>query len=275
MRDFTSLPHTKLPYGSLWNGQNGNYSPESFRLPVDTIILHTSVGTLPGTAAWFNNPKSKVSANYGIAENEIVSWVPENYVSFHSGDWTTNTKSIGIEHIDNNNPQAPRSDELINTSAALVADICKFYNIPCNREHIKPHSEIKPTACPGNLPIDEIIKRANAILNPVSEMHTYQLPEKVFVDMVTKGTNLDNLLTALQLSPSLGAEADSYKQVLAYIQNFITAEVSKRAPALATPEVLPVPEKPNGTSSRSKSIWKKDVSDILNNIWNAVRGKSA
>jgi hypothetical protein len=46
----------------------------------------------------------------------------------------------------------------------LVADICKFYNIPCDRKHIKKHSEIIPTACPNEIDVERIVRQARQIL---------------------------------------------------------------------------------------------------------------
>src|SRR5258708_18286423 len=78
-----------------------------------------------------------------------------------------NQRSIGIEHIDDNNYNGIRPDILYATSARLVADICQFYGIPIDRKHILKHSEVSdaPTGCPDALDIERIVRQA--ILVPV------------------------------------------------------------------------------------------------------------
>jgi N-acetylmuramoyl-L-alanine amidase CwlA len=92
-----------------------------------------------------------------------------------------NQRSIGIEHVDNGNYTAPRTDALYETSAKLVADICKYYKIPCNRQFILKHNEVVATGCPHNLDIDRIIRQANAILNPPTTDY-----KKLYEDMKVK-----------------------------------------------------------------------------------------
>ena len=36
---------------------------------VRVIVIHATEGSLQGAAAWFNNPKSNVSAHIGVAKN--------------------------------------------------------------------------------------------------------------------------------------------------------------------------------------------------------------
>lgn len=96
---------------------------------------------------------------------------------------------------------------------------------------------------------------------------TVAVDKDVFTRIVTKATNNDNLLTALNLSPDLGAQPDSYKQVLAYIQDFITAEVAKRAPIISTPSVPPTPSITDSPLEQAKSLWQKDLLEVLAGIF--------
>ena len=54
-----------------------------------------------------------------------------------------------------------------------MADICKFYNIPCDRQHIKKHSEIVPTACPNEIDVERIVNQARQILGSGSSVDYY------------------------------------------------------------------------------------------------------
>lgn len=149
----TSLPYTELPVAT------GNF--DSNRKPIDRIIIHTMVGTWQAAAARFNNPASQVSAHYGVKyDGELIHWLEEYYTGYHAGDYAINQRSIGIEHEDMGKYNDPRPDVLYTTSAKLVRDICLFYNIPIDRQHILKHSEVHATQCPDALDIDRIVKMA-------------------------------------------------------------------------------------------------------------------
>jgi len=136
-----------------------NYTEGRGGIIPSVICIHwIGAGTPQGAIAWFANPSSQVSAHYLVAGKSIYQFVEEEDVAWHSGDWKTNTESIGIEHYAT--PDHPASDDTYNTSAELVKDICKRYNIPIDREHIIKHSEVKSTACPGTLDVDRIISLA-------------------------------------------------------------------------------------------------------------------
>lgn len=281
MRTTTDLPHDNLAFGQLWNGQTGNYNTS--RLPIDHIILHTAVGTLQGTAAWFNNPNSKVSAHYGIdVDGKIYAFVPENCVAFQAGDYNMNQRSVGIEHIDNGDPQAPRTPEQIAASARLVAELSIAHNIPLDRQHVLKHNEVTNTQCPGNLPVDEILAKAKELLTPPAPtdepLHTYQLKPSVFVGVVTKSTEYDEIWKDLKLDESLKGNHDSHKLILADINRRVADALNGRSqtgtvtPAQAVTPATPAQDSP---SKQSVSLWRKDVSEVLSNIWSAVRGARA
>lgn len=158
-RKVTSLPVTEKTVCTTNADQN--------RVSIDRIILHTMVGTASGADARFNDCTSKVSAHYGVLESgEIWHWVDEDWVAYHAGNDTMNQRSIAIEHEDNGDYNGVRPDSLYNSSASLVADICKFYEIPCDRQHILKHNEVIATGCPDALDVDRIVKQAGDILNP-------------------------------------------------------------------------------------------------------------
>ena len=162
-RTATSLPYTELEVA------DGNF--DTSRATIDRVIIHTMVGTWQGAAARFDNPTAGVSAHYGVKlDGTYIHWLEEYNTAYHAGDYPMNQRSIGIEHEDNWNgkpPEPTRPDVLYAASAKLVADICKFYNIPIDRSHILKHNEVsdKPTGCPDALDIDRIVKQAQAIAN--------------------------------------------------------------------------------------------------------------
>jgi N-acetylmuramoyl-L-alanine amidase CwlA len=144
------------------SGRNGNF--------VTSIVLHTYNGKGRSLFNWFNSQSAQVSAHYAIfKDGNGEQYVRHEDTAWHAGDLNVNVQSIGIEHQDDGNPNdSVRTDAMYETSAQLVADLCRQYNIPCRRGRhgILEHREVSSTGCPGGLNVDRIINRANEILNP-------------------------------------------------------------------------------------------------------------
>jgi len=149
---------------------------------VGLIVLHWIVGTLSSADATFANPTRQASAHYGIGGSEVHQYVKEEDTAWHCGNLTKNKQSIGIEH--EGGPDLPVSEATVLTSIQLVADICRRYNLPADADHIKRHSDIKSTQCPGALPVERIIQEANKLLQPaIPPTETPVNPDKVKVDL--------------------------------------------------------------------------------------------
>jgi N-acetylmuramoyl-L-alanine amidase len=132
------------------------------------IVMHTMVGIWQGANGRFQQP-AQASAHYGVKlDGGLVQWVDEGDAAWHAGNYEVNLDSIGIEHEDGGNYNAPRPDVLKQRSAELLAAISQRYTLPLDRTHVKLHKEVSlsPTACPDALEVQEIIDRANLILNP-------------------------------------------------------------------------------------------------------------
>jgi len=116
------------------------------------IVIHVEDGSREGTASWFANPASNVSAHYGVnSDGSIDQFVQETDTAFQAGNFAVNQSSIGVEHEGRPaaGPWVPTNEQLI-ASAALVADICKRYGIRPGPDTIIPHSSINPAhRCPG------------------------------------------------------------------------------------------------------------------------------
>ncbi len=136
---------------------------------IDTILLHTMVGTWQSANTRFNDATAQVSAHWGVTyDGRLKRWVEEPFTAYHAGDWGVNLRSIGIEHEDMGNYNSPRPDLLYSMSGALVAQICVQYKIPCNINHVVPgicgHRDVHATACPDSLDIDRIVRQAQNII---------------------------------------------------------------------------------------------------------------
>lgn len=299
MREQTSLPHTSVPVGRLWNGVKGNY--DTNRAPIDLIVIHTMEGTTPGSTAHFKNVNTDASAHYGVSlDGSLVQWIPENHVSYHAGDYPTNRRAIGIEHEDGYNRQTrpnasyePRPDALYETSAKLVAELCTFYKIPADRQHIKGHKEVsqKPKSCPGSLDVNRIVLRAKDLMSgvPTNEpLASHMLQPSVFKKLVTKSTNWDDFCVALGISKEASEQYEMGKKVAnSIISRLEMAQKTSSISTTGTPEPSvttvstgspPFPP-PNISSTApndpqmNKNVWKTDVLDVLKALISTIQGR--
>ncbi len=159
---------------NFWQGRAG-FKPEA-------VVVHIMDGTLAGTDSHFANPATEVSAHYGIGQSgETHQYVDEADAAWHAGrvqnpTWSLlkaginpNRYTIGIEH--EGNAGSAWSENMKQASAARIADICKRWSIPIDREHIIGHYQIDGVRRP-NCPaydkriIDELAERARFIANP-------------------------------------------------------------------------------------------------------------
>lgn len=202
MRKFTSLPYTEFEVA------DGNFDEE--RLPIDTIVIHTTVGTLAGAIATFGNKKAGTSAHYIVdLDGKLYAGLEEYWTAYHAGNLAVNRRSIGIEHVDNGKYTEPRTDALYETSSKLVADLCREYNIPCDRQHIRKHNEIVATGCPHNLDIDRIVRQASQLLTPAPAVDYKKLyEEKVALEAFLRG-EIEKKDIQLQTLPAILAEKNS------------------------------------------------------------------
>src|SRR5205809_2796433 len=121
-----------------------NYTVGRLGYKISGVIIHTIVGTLGAADATFANPARGASAHYGVAcdGSVIHQYVGEGNIAWHCGRFYPdashplgNVNTVGIEHCDDGQPNAPRSDGLYTASAQLVREICARYGIPLDRSH--------------------------------------------------------------------------------------------------------------------------------------------
>ncbi len=152
----TAIPYKEffIPYGNF----------DKSRKPIDRIIIHSIVGSVESAIRTFSRPGTKKSIHYIIGnDGRLYAGLEEYWTAWHAGNYPVNQRSIGIEHEWWFGMKI--SDKLYETSAKLVADICKFYNIPCDRKHILAHREVAATRCPNDIDVDRIVREAKKILD--------------------------------------------------------------------------------------------------------------
>lgn len=118
-------------FGAIWNPANSsNYSSGRGGSEVEYVTIHTIQGSYASAIAWFRNSRARVSAHYIIraSDGQITQMVCEDDKAYHVK--TDNSEAIGIEHegfIDDG--AAWYTNEMYESSAALVRDICNRYDI--------------------------------------------------------------------------------------------------------------------------------------------------
>ncbi len=160
-----------------------NFSAGRRGKKVKRIIMHTYGAKGTSLYNWFNNPNAKSSAHYAVWKSgRVEQYVKESDAAWHATNWNINLESIGIEHQDDGVPSdAKRTRQLYESSARLVAWICKRYNIKCNSNFIEPHRKYYPKkSCPGALDLNRIIKRANQILKPEPKPKPKPKPKSIY-----------------------------------------------------------------------------------------------
>lgn len=120
---------------------------------ITDIIIHY-VGNAGSSAManrnYFENlqytHKTYASSHYIVGLNgEIIRCIPDDEVAFHSGSYSENRKSIGIENC-HPNVDGKFNEQTYNALVELCAELCKKYNIGIN--NVKTHNMITGKNCP-------------------------------------------------------------------------------------------------------------------------------
>lgn len=156
----TSTNGKQMYYGS----RNG--------VTIDRVVIHHNATTNKDVAmnTWLVSSGNWTSANYEVTPTEIIGCVGEQFAAYHCGGTggsdvpkmkNPNARSIGIENVNSTGaPSWQVAHATIVNCAKLVADICRRYNIPVDRQHILGHNEVTATACPGGINVDEVVTLA-------------------------------------------------------------------------------------------------------------------
>lgn len=148
----TPVPPSVLPFTDFMVPA-GNYYSSRDGTAIDTIILHTTVGTRAASIARFQNPAAQVSPQWLVnPDGSLDRGVEEQFTAYHAGDWGENLRSIGIEHVDDGNYDGVRPDALYATASRLVAEIRARHPIT----RLLTHRDVYATRCPDALDVARI-----------------------------------------------------------------------------------------------------------------------
>ena len=160
---------------SEWIGAAaGNFRRGRHGFAPKAIVIHIIVGSLESAGLTFGDPRSSVSAHYGVGKSgRVHQFVQETDTAFHAGTvvratWrlidpavNPNYYTVGIEH--EGQPQDAWPDQQYRASAELVREIAGRWKIPLDRDHVIMHREIRASkTCPGSVDMDRLLREASA-----------------------------------------------------------------------------------------------------------------
>jgi hypothetical protein len=129
---------------------------------IDQITFHHIVGDAAAAIARFKINGEQASSTYVIAsDGTIYQLVAEGDTPYTDGNFTSNSRSITIEHA-GGHPNVPYTAAMYAASAHLVAWIRSRRNITRYERHRNVSD--KPTACPGTLNVEGIVDQSTKIL---------------------------------------------------------------------------------------------------------------
>jgi hypothetical protein len=117
----------RIEYNDPWPCANGNYGSGKMQ----GLVEHTMVGDLPGTVAWFNNPKAQASAHFGVAEDGSVHQfgpVGKGWCAWAQA--AGNLAWYSCEFADGGNTQNPLTQAQITAGAQLLEVLSRFAGFP-------------------------------------------------------------------------------------------------------------------------------------------------
>lgn len=139
--------------------------------PVRKIAFHHVVGSAASAVSKFQQPV-QVSAHFVVASDRIYCMVDTDNTAYCNGNWSSNLESVTIEH-EGTWLNGFRDEGVIANSAQLVAWLRSLYPAATPIRH----RDVMATACPGDLPVEEIWDRASQILNPPAPVLVDTRPE--------------------------------------------------------------------------------------------------
>ena len=161
-------------FSGLITSENPNpmYGGSRSGVGIDRIVIHhnATINKNVAMSTWYTSSGNWTSAHYEVTPTEIIGCVEESYAAYHCGGTggndvpkmsNPNERSIGIENVNSTGaPSWSVDPKTVANCAKLVRDLCDYYNIPCDRQHVLAHNEVTATACPGGLNVDEVVRLA-------------------------------------------------------------------------------------------------------------------
>lgn len=133
---------------------NVHYSAGRSGHSIKKVVLHHNAGNLTVQGCYNVWQTRAASAHYQVqSDGWIGQLVDDRNTAWHSGNWTVNCESIGIEHADISSSPWLISDACLENGAHLTAAVCLCYGLgrPEWRVNVFPHSDFSSTSCPASI----------------------------------------------------------------------------------------------------------------------------
>lgn len=150
----------KVPAPNYIWSPSPNYSAGRQGTPVRKRTFHHVVGSASSAVTKFANSASQTSAHFIVGADRIYCCVDTDNTAWTNGNRVSNLESVTVEH-EGDWRNGFRDERVINNSVKLHAwllDADLYPTSTCNR-----HRDVAQTACPCDLPVEEIDQKAHAL----------------------------------------------------------------------------------------------------------------
>ena len=172
---------------------SGNYTVGRDGTPIRYITMHHIVGSMESCAAAWATVGRNGSSHFAVGERGAWQFVDTDNTAWCNGNWNSNLESISIEH-EGDWRFGYRNQGCIDKSAELIAYLRVIHPTIVGFQR---HNQVSltGTACPCDLPCEEIWNKSNEIINswnapapapaptpaPVTQLEVTDIPNKVLV----------------------------------------------------------------------------------------------
>lgn len=154
------------------------------RLKINAVIIHHGAQTDYGAHVRTLTGDREVSANYCTdGRGNLIGQVPDEYRAWTSGSPYDNGRGAEWDHraltVETLNSTGAPTWSISAADETALVRLVRYahdrYGVPLDRDHIVGHRELYerwgasyPTACPGGIDIDRIVKRAKKESNDMA-----------------------------------------------------------------------------------------------------------
>lgn len=153
-----------LSNSTTWKGAYpGNYTVGREGTTIRYITMHHIVGSMESCASAWATPGRNGSSHFAVGERGAWQFVDTDNTAWCNGNWNSNLQSISIEH-EGDWRNGYRNQGCIDKSAELIAYLRIIHP---TIQGFQRHNQVSltGTACPCDLPCEEIWNKSNDIIN--------------------------------------------------------------------------------------------------------------
>lgn len=118
---------------------------------IDFVVIHNDAGSMTPEQyiQWLRNRNKELGiAHYYINRNTIARVIDTYNIGYHTGEWYSNTHSIGYEVCESLKVGDREFLENEDMTLMQATEDLLFYGLPINHQTVRLHHEFSPTTCP-------------------------------------------------------------------------------------------------------------------------------